>query len=460
MKKLTLCLILAVSLSARPQESNPYVPETDPLVLEKLEQWKDLKFGLLMHWGSYSQWGVVESWSICSEDEPWCRRNMKNYVDYCRSYQRLKETFNPVRFNPQKWAQAAKLAGMKYVVFTTKHHDGFCMFDTRETDYRITDSGCPFHVSPKADVTLEIFNAFRAEGFWAGAYFSKPDWHSNDYWAEEWATPDRNVNYSVDKYPRRWDRFCDFTFNQIGELTTRYGKLDILWLDGGWVCRQNGQDIRMPRIVEMARRNQPGLIVVDRAVGGLFENYRTPEQHIPDSLLPYPWETCMTMAGSWSYVPGDTYKPAGQIIHLLADIVSKGGNLLLNIGPGPDGEWHDTAYLRLKEIGGWISVNGEAIYGTRPFRIQGYRNLRFTQCRKSTVYIIYLARENELAMPAGFFVPGFLPAPGTTICLLGGKYPLQWKADGNGFLVEIPADQGLKPPTRYAWAFKVQVNPD
>jgi len=132
------------------------------------------------------------------------------------------------------------------------------MFDTRQTDYKITDKDCPYHTSPKADVAREIFEAFRKQGFWTGAYFSKPDWHSNDYWAEEWATPDRNVNYSIKKYPERWQRFCDYTYNQIEELTTRYGRMDILWLDGGWVWCCQWADINMPGIAAMARKNQRG----------------------------------------------------------------------------------------------------------------------------------------------------------------------------------------------------------
>jgi len=455
MRYLTIIVIFLISFSSLAQEDHPYIPETDPLVIEKLDQWQDLKFGLLMHWGTYSQWGIVESWSLCSEDEPWCTRKMKNYVDYCREYEKLKNTFNPTGFDPEQWARAAKEAGMKYVVFTTKHHDGFCMFDTRQTDYRITDAGCPFSVNPEANVAKEIFDAFREEGFWTGAYFSKPDWHCNDYWAEEWATPDRNVNYSIEKYPGRWQKYCDFTYNQIEELMSDYGEMDILWLDGGWVAPQNGQDINMAGIVEMARRHQPGLIVVDRAVGGKYENYRTPEQHIPGELLDYPWETCMTMAGSWSYVPNDRYKPTRKIIHLLADIVSKGGNYLLNIGPGPDGTWHDTAYIRLKEIGSWMALNGEAIYGSRPITPSGYENIRFTSNPDGTIYLIYLAGEDEVLMPETVFVDGFQPSKGSVIELLGKKGKLKWSQEGTGFRIEIPASMRKNPPCNYAWTFKV-----
>ena len=295
------------------QEDERYVPETDPLVLQKLEQWQDLKFGLLMHWGTYSQWGIVESWSICSEDEPWCRRNNTNYVEYKRDYENLQTTFNPVDFDPVRWAKAARNAGMKYVVFTTKHHDGFSMFDTKLTDYRITSPKTPFHTNPKANIAKEVFNAFRAEDLWAGAYFSKPDWHSEYYWWPNFATPDRNPNYDISKYPERWENFVQFTQGQIMELVGGdYGKLDILWLDGGQVQKLNeedvyrniervqkmskeemykyltssgykftkiqSQDIHMDELVAKVREKQPGMIVVDRAVYGKNQNYLTPEQ--------------------------------------------------------------------------------------------------------------------------------------------------------------------------------------
>jgi alpha-L-fucosidase len=448
---------LFISLTASAQSLEKENMETDPLILQKLEQWKDLKFGLLMHWGTYSQWGIVESWSLCSEDEEWCRRKIKNYTDYCREYTDLKTSFNPTKFDPLTWAAAAKFAGMKYVIFTTKHHDGFCMFDTKQTNYCITDSGCPFHDNPRANITREIFNAFRAQGFWTGAYFSKPDWHCNDYWAEEWATPDRNVNYSIKKYPERWQKFCDFTYNQVRELMSDYGKVDILWLDGGWVDPKNGQDVNMPKIAAMARNFQPDLLMVDRTVTGKYENYRTPEQQIPDKLLNYPWETCMTMASSWSYVPGDLYKPANKIIHNLVDIVCKGGNYLLNIGPSPDGEWADSAYVRLREIGDWMHVNGEAIYNSRPINPFKSGNVCFTSNPDGTIYLIYLAEPDETKMPARISVKGFQPAGRSVIDLLGEKGILEWKNDGDsGFYIEIPIALQKNPPCHYAWTFRIR----
>jgi len=290
MKIIIACLatILSLSLLPAPAAAAPQSAsderETDPAVLKKLEWFEDAKFGLMMHWGPYSQWGITESWTICSEDEPWCRRTLPDYIAYKKAYEALAATFNPVKFDPAKWAAAAKAAGMRYVVFTTKHHDGFSMFDTKQTDYRITGPASPFRTNPRADIAKEIFGAFRREGFGIGAYFSKPDWHSPDFWAPEWATPDRNVNYSIDKHPERWRRFRDFAYRQIEELVTGYGPLDILWLDGGWVRPQpmievapgtyvknaRNMNIDMPRIAAMARRHQPGLLIVDRTVTGRY----------------------------------------------------------------------------------------------------------------------------------------------------------------------------------------------
>ena len=196
----TLCIsILSTSLSLLAQEREPYVPETDTHVLQKLEKWQNLKFGLMMTWGPYSQWGVVESWSLCAEDEPWCQRKGDNYVQYKKEYEDLKKSFNPAKFDPKKWARAAREAGIKYVIGMAKHHDGFCMFDTKTTDYRITDPASPFSSNPKVNILKEIFDAFRKEGAWVGVYFSKPDWHSEYYWWPYFPTPDRNANYDIKK---------------------------------------------------------------------------------------------------------------------------------------------------------------------------------------------------------------------------------------------------------------------
>ena len=467
---LALLLLAAAPLAAQEHGPGDYVPETDPAVVRKLEQWQDWKFGFMMHWGPYSQWGVVESWSICSEDVDWCRRpDGIGYVDYVHKYEQLPTTFNPVKFDPARWADIASAAGMKYVVFTTKHHDGFSMFDTKQTDYRITATNVPFHDNPRANIVREVFDAFRARGFGIGAYFSKPDWHSDDYWAPEWATPNRHTNYDTRKHPERWQRFVKFTHAQIGELTSQYGPLDILWLDGGWVRNRDTmddaaggtagvpwpQDIDMPGLAALARRNQPGLIVVDRAVGGRYENYRTPEQKIPDEPLPYPWETCMTLGDSWSYVPNDRYKPARTVVHMLVDVVAKGGNYLLNVGPDANGELPPVAVERLRDIGAWVQVNGKAIYGSRAVAPYSDGKLRYTRLRDGTVYAIYLADEGERSLPSTLTIRGTAPAADAPVRVLGSDATLMWHREGDTTVVSIPAALRRKMAGAYAWSIEL-----
>lgn len=434
----------------------------DPLLAEKLEKWQDLKFGLFMHWGAYSQWGIVESWSLCNEDREWIKANRPEYLhpDYCqykKDYEDLHKTFNPVGFDPVKWVKAAKDAGMKYVIFTTKHHDGFCMFDTKQTDYKITSEKCPFHVNPKANVTKVIFDTFREEGFMTGAYFSKPDWHSEYFWWPYRATPDRNANYDPEEYPERWQKFKNFTYNQIEELMTGYGTVDILWLDGGWVNpSENNQDIDIPHIAHMTRENQPGIIIVDRGQEGPYTNYLTPEQHIPEVAILSPWESCITMGSSWSFKPDDDYKSVRELIHMLVDIVAKGGNLLLNIGPGPDGDFDQVAYERLKNIGLWMEVNDEAIYKTKPVQPYKYENVCFTR-KKDTkmVYAVYLEKEDNGGVPSKIEIKGIKAAKNAKLSLLGSRGSLKWKNTDSGIEIYMPDKIRSNLPCDHAWTIKI-----
>ncbi|GGF68457.1 alpha-L-fucosidase [Wenyingzhuangia marina] len=482
-----LSMLLSAQLFSQAiYEDERYVPETDPLVLEKLDEWQDQKFGLLMHWGTYSQWGIVESWSICPEDYGWCERTKgsdpSNYNQYVKDYEDLRKTFNPTKFDPTKWAKAAKDAGMKYMVFTTKHHDGFNMFDTKYSDYKITSPEVPFSKNPKANITKEVFDAFRKENMWIGAYFSKPDWHNKNYWDPYFPPFDRNVNYNPATYPEKWQKYVDFTHNQILELLTDYGSVDILWLDGGWVAKtpkeeikqgyvakfkenesENGfikhrvvnQDIKMDELVVKARKKQPGLIVVDRAVHGKNQNYLTPENRVPEKTLPYPWESCITSGGGWSYTPDAKYLSGREGIHMLIDVVAKGGNLLLNVAPGPDGTWQQGAYDLLADYGAWLDVNGSAIYNTKPIAPFKEDNICMTQNKKENVFLFYMAKEGENTIPSEIIVKSINPKKGTKITLLGSKIKLKWEKLDEGFKVIIPEKLRNNLPCKEAWTLKI-----
>jgi alpha-L-fucosidase len=427
-------------------QSDNYVWPDEPAVKQKLEHWQDLKFGMIIHWGLYAVPGIVESWSICSEDEQWIPRDStKDYNTYKQWYWDLSKQFNPVKFNPDQWAQAGRDAGMKYLVFTTKHHDGFCLFDSKETDFSIARG--PFKDNPKADAAKYVFEAFRNHGYMIGAYFSKPDWHSDDYWWKRYATPNRNNNYDVRKHSWKWERFKKFTYNQIMELMSNYGSIDILWLDGGWVrsvseAAQNkrvwSQDIDMPRIAKSAREKQPGLLVVDRTVHGPYENYQTPEQSIPAKQLSYPWETCMTLGQDWGYNPRQRFKSSTRVIHSLIEIVAKGGSLLLGVGPSDEGLLPDEIVSRLQEIGKWTAKNGEAIYGTRTVEHYNDGNVWFTKSKDGKKTYAFVCLSDNQAAPVTVEWNGNAPAKGASMTLLYTGKTVKWKNDGGKITVTLP----------------------
>ena len=440
---------------AQHKTTTPYLFPDDEKVIQTIKEWQELKFGLFIHWGTYSQWGIIESWSICPEDKTWISRPKdKSYFEYKNEYENLKTSFNPVKFAPEKWSAAARNAGMKYVVFTTKHHDGFSMFDTRLSDYRVTSPGCPFHAHPKANIAKEIFNSFRNDGFMIGAYYSTSDWNHKDYWWDYFPPTDRQVNYSPEKYPEKWEGYNSFMYHQLEELATSYGNIDLFWFDLNEISREKKVDWQ--KIAAMLRNHQPGTMMVVRASNGLYENYRTPEQEVPEEALDYPWETCMTMGNQWSYRKNDNYKPAHQLIQTLVQVVSRGGNFLLNVGPDANGELDPVAYSRLEEIGNWMKINGEAIYGTQTAKPYHETKLAFTR-KDNIVYAIYLPNKDENTMPSKVAISSFQPLPKSQIFMLGHVSPLKWETNGKGIIVNIPKTLQNNPVCKNAWTFKLQV---
>lgn len=388
---------------------------------ERLEWFQDQKFGLLLHWGPYALWDCCESWPLSPADD-WARNdNMvcwtsrgKDLARFQADYWALNKEFNPVKFDPEAWAEAVEGSGIRYVSLTAKHHDGFCMWDTAETDYKITGPESPYPV----DVYKGFCNAFQRRGLGVSVYFSKADWHSPAYWSPDAPVTTRQANTVGTPL---WDEFVRFTHAQIRELMTNYGKVDVLWLDAGWVKKERGEDLDMEGMIGMARELQPGLIVANRTVGDEFEDFITPEHQIPDEPLDQPWESCLCMGTSWKYAEGEVFRPVGEILRMLIEIVSKGGNFLIGFGPTPEGEFPAGASERLKEIGAWMKINGEAIYGTRAIAPYHEEGVRFTQ--KGNRVFAFLVDESATSLKS------LKPAVGADLRLLGYDSPLVWSKD-------------------------------
>ena len=439
-----------------------YIPPVEEDVKARLAEWQDLKFGMFIHWGAYSQWGVVESWSLAPDDISWQygardRKGM-DYFEYIQAYEHLKDTFNPVKFDPGKWADAAKYAGMKYVVFTTKHHDGFCMFDTHQTDYKVTDEGCAFHTNPKANIAKELFDAYRARGIKAGAYFSIPDWHSNDFWWRKFPPKSTRANYKASEHPEKWAAYQDYVAAQLDELTSgEYGDLYLMWYDMPVTDDSSEAKHDWERFAKVVRGNQPGMIMVARGQHNIYENYQTPEQTIPEKALDYPWESCVTMTYSWSYRPGLEYKSTKTLLTMLVQIVSRGGNFLLNVGPGPDGTLEDTAYDRLRAIGDWMKVNSDGIYSTKAVAPYQDGNVYYT-AKGDYVYAFYVPEEEGGQLPAEIAIPSFVPVSSKAVSMMGAKGTLKWRKEGSGSVVTIPASLRKKLPCEHIWCLKIKVH--
>ena len=306
---------------------------------QDVQAWRQMKFGLFIHWGPVSLKGTEIGWSRGGERRG---RNDKSTgsIDV-EVYDNLYKQFNPVKFNAEQWVQMAKDAGMKYLVFTSKHHDGFSMFDSKLTDYKITNS--PF----KRDVVAELAEACHKAGLKLGYYYSPVDWYYPDY---------RTENHS---------RYIEFMHGQLREICSNYGTIDIIWFDG---LGGTAKDWDSENLLKMIRKLQPNVIINNRA--GLPADHDTPEQRIGTFQTDRPWETCMTICRQWAWKPNDELKSLKQCIDTLVRVVGGDGNLLFNVGPMPDGQIEPRQVERLREMGAWLKKYGQSIYATRggPFR--------------------------------------------------------------------------------------------
>ena len=340
------------------------------------------RFGMFIHWGLYAipsrgEW-VRSVEGISTED-----------------YEKFFETFNPVKYDPKKWAKLAKKAGMKYAVMTAKHHDGFCLFDSKLTDYKSTNT------KADRDLIKEYVEAFRAEGIKVGLYYSLLDWHHPDYPAyHDLHHPERN-NEKFKDIPQDFDRYVEYFHGQVRELLTNYGKIDIMWFDFSYDSENksmSGETWEATRLVKMMRELMPDIIIDNRLGGDLKKaspeiysgDFASPEQVIPprgivnsngDSI---PWEACITLNDHWGYCSTDkNFKDSKAVIRCIIECVSKNGNLLLNVGPSALGEIGEDETKILTEVGEWLEKNGESIYSAGISEFEKPEWGRFTQNGKT-----------------------------------------------------------------------------
>ncbi len=315
---------------------------------------REARYGLMIHWGSYARLGMEAAWPLV-----W------GAISY-RDYEALADRFNPRRYDPAAWAALAVDAGIKYAVFTTKHHDGFAMYDTQLSDY-----SAPKRAAGR-DLVRPYVEAFRAAGLRVGLYFTLPDWHHPDYPVGIVNPLPRRMRpssalpldppASIEAAPERWARYLEFMHGQVRELCTLFDQLDLLWFDGHW--EHTADEWRARELVAMIRALQPEIVINDRLGEEGIGDYGTPEQFVPIEPMDGDWETCMTINETWAYNPTDrAYKSCAELIATLVEVVSKGGNLLLNVGATPDGEIPPEFASRLRVVGEWLRKNGESIYG-------------------------------------------------------------------------------------------------
>ncbi len=353
---------------------------------EYMDWFLDARFGMFIHWGIYAipargEW-VKQQESIVEE-----------------AYQPFFETFNPIHYDPRVWAKAARAAGMKYVVMTSKHHDGFCLFDTKYTDYKSTNTPAG------RDLVKEYVEAFRAEGLKVGFYYSLLDWHHPDYPIKgDRIHPMRN-HPDFKEHEGNLPRYADYVRSQVEELLTNYGKIDIIWFDFSY-DEMRGEAWKATELVKMVRRLQPGILIDNRLGGNIRArqpeiyagDFASPEQIIPPAGVtnedgqPIPWEACITLNDHWGYNAADkNWKPAKTVVRALVECVSKGGNLLLNVGPTAKGEIPPECLEILAQVGGWMHRNGDSIYGCGNANLEKPEWGRFTR-RGKRLYAHLLER--------------------------------------------------------------------
>jgi len=436
MKKIVLIISTLIFLfsACQNKDSSSAKKLTDD---QRMEWWRDARFGMFIHWGAYAVPGGERNGKICGGGAEWVMDKLDYTVeDYEKQ---VVANFNPLQFDADAWVTMAKDAGMKYIVLTSKHHDGFCLWDSKITDYDVMDAS-PF----KRDIVKELSEACKKQGIVFCFYHSIVDWHHPQ--AQAPLYPNYNagqkdqtvVNPEFPKY------FKNYLKPQVKELLTNYGDIGVVWFDGDWIADYTTEMGK--EFYKFIREIQPNTIINNRVdkgrkgMSGLDSegvyagDFFTPEQEIPATGISADWESCMTMNGSWGYKPSDhRWKSSEALIRNLIDIVSKGGNFLLNVGPSSEGLFPPESIDRLKAIGEWTKANGESIYGAKASPYDRPEWGRYTS-KPGVIYahVFNWPEDGILALNKDIRVK-------SASLLSDPKTELKFKTDDSGVSVFLPA---------------------
>lgn len=404
LKSIIICVFVLFAASNMAAQSE--APQKYEGNAQKIEEWKNDRFGMFIHWGPVSLSGKEISWSRGSETP----------IDV---YDHFYEQFNPVGFNADEWVKVAKEAGMKYIVLVTKHHDGFCMWNTHQTDYNIMNT--PF----KRDVVKELSDACKRQGIKFGTYYSTCDWHNPDF-------PLTSPGGNVKREKSDLEAYTSYLKRETAELMVNYGPLYVMWFD----VPQMFDAKRGQGVIDFLRALKPDIIVNNRV--GADGDFDTPEQRIGGFNNQRPWETNMTIADQWAWKPNDKVKTLQQCLQTLLRTVGGDGNLLFNISPKPDGTLEPEQVARLKEMGQWLEKYGESVYGTRggPFKPTDWG---VSTHKENSIYLHILSWQGTKPVIT-------LPDLGIAIknCTLLGGGSVKFVKKGNSYMLTLPA-KSLKP---------------
>ncbi|MDH7601860.1 MAG: alpha-L-fucosidase [Armatimonadota bacterium] len=389
---------------------------------ERIRWFNEARFGIFVHWGLYAILGRGE-WVMFLERIP------------ADEYAQLAKRFKPSKFDANAWAALAKEAGAKYMVLTTRHHDGFCLFDSKVSDFTSVKTAA------KRDFVAEYVEALRKAGLRVGFYYSLLDWRFPGYFDRE-------------AYPESAKALVEQAHAQVRELMTNYGKIDILWYDGGWVPGLQQEEIadfwRSRELNAMVRSLQPDIIINNRS--GLPEDFDTPEQRVAASESGRAWESCMTIGtGAWGYVHHESnFRSVPQLIQYLVTAASGEGNFLLNVGPKPDGTIRREEVWRLREIGNWLAVNGESIYGSErcPFTAKSV-GLTTAKGNNAYVHVFRWPKQGEITVPG---IKNEIKQ--ATVLATGQKAIVERGTNARTFLKGLPKT----PPDRYDTVIKLELD--